>query len=73
MKIQGIDQQSLDILAPERAAEARKAAAPVNTQNQEAAVAQPSLSLGSDLDGLQEAHSLDADRVAALITDPFGD
>lgn len=72
MNIGSIDQQSLDILAPERSA-TRRAAAPKPVAAQPEPAAQAELGLGKDIAGLGEAHTLDPDRVAALIADPFGE
>lgn len=78
MNIGTIDQQSLDVLSPDRA-ETRRAAAPkpaapkASSESAAEPAVQAELGLGKDIAGLGEAHTLDADRVAALIADPFGD
>ncbi|WP_022662117.1 hypothetical protein [Paucidesulfovibrio longus] len=71
MQISNIDRLSLENLAPQKMQEARAARVAVPEEAQQSAA--PSDSLGMDLEGLGEMHSLNADRVASLIADPFGD
>lgn len=77
MKIEGVDQQALNIMrgdrAAERTGEKRRVEAQVAEENLEAVAADPLQSMKIDFSKLGEAHSLDADRVASLIADPFGD
>jgi hypothetical protein len=73
MQISNIDRLSLENLAPHKMQEARAARVAVPTSDETQQSAAPSDSLGLDLEGLGEMHSLNADRVASLIADPFGD
>lgn len=69
MQIGNIDRLSLENLAPNKLQEARPARVEVPT----AQAAASEESFGYNFDGLGEVHSLNADRVASLIADPFGD
>ncbi|MBU1612002.1 MAG: hypothetical protein KKC99_09175 [Proteobacteria bacterium] len=73
MKIGSFEQQALNILTPENRVARNKAETQVAESNREAARADPMQGMNIDFSKLGEAHSLDADRVAALIADPFGD
>ncbi|MGE4292711.1 MAG: hypothetical protein AB7E32_10930 [Desulfovibrio sp.] len=73
MQISNIDRLSLENLAPHKIQEARaeRINAAQTTEAQQAAA--PSEALGLDMENFGQVHSLDADRVASLIADPFGD
>ncbi len=68
MKIGIIEQQSFDI-SPSQLKEKFQVEKQVAAENKEAVVAQ--LGMGLDFSKLGKAHTLDADRVSALIADPF--
>jgi hypothetical protein len=77
MKIDSLEQQSLNILRPDMQAKAAQTQAAQAREHdtlsargsaQGDQVAAPSI----DFSQLGDAHTLDPDRVAALIADPFG-
>lgn len=80
MQINGMDRLSLENLAPNRLQEAQSqlgaaSATATSSENTRSASNADSVdtSLGMNLEGLESVHMLDADRVASLIADPFGE
>lgn len=72
MNVSSIDKLALD-LSTARVADARRKGAEVAAPEPAAAESAAQGGLGLDLTGMEDAHSLDAARVAALIADPFGE
>ncbi|MEF2146153.1 MAG: hypothetical protein V3573_11975 [Desulfovibrionaceae bacterium] len=72
MQIGTLESLSLENLSPKKNAEAQSAVrtAPVRAAVEPEAQAE---SLGMDFSELDKVHSLDFDRVASLIADPFGE
>lgn len=73
MKIDSIQQQTLEILGGDKARRAEQVDRQVATANKEAAAGDRVDAAGLDFSKMEQAHTLDPERVAALIADPFGD
>ncbi|MDD4732970.1 MAG: hypothetical protein PHX58_13665 [Desulfovibrio sp.] len=73
MNIGSIDRLSLENLAPHKLQEARSNKVQLPEAAQAAPMDTVENGIGLNLEGLDKIHSLDPDRVASLIADPFGD